>query len=154
MYIIGEVGIEEEMDLIGVPHRLQASDSDKELNMKPGGKLEPDEDIGAVRGFDREINYFKIHNAQLAINEMPVHRHNLDAAHLTDAQEWAGNGAMVGAIHGCNAGSRRWWKPCPHIDYMEKKFSPTGRASAWSATAGHGRSPATTTGSSRASRWA
>ena len=37
--------------------------------MKPGGKLEPDEDIGAVVcGFDREINYFKIQTAQLAIN--------------------------------------------------------------------------------------
>ena len=73
--------------------------------MKPGGKLEPDEDIGAVVcGFDREINYFKIQTAQLAINEMGAEfiATNLDAVtHLTDAQEWAGNGAMVGAIKGC-----------------------------------------------------
>ena len=80
-----------------------------------GGKLEPDEDIGAVVcGFDREINYFKIQTAQLAINEMGAEfiATNLDAVtHLTDAQEWAGQEpTLVG-------------KPSPlMIDYMEKKF--------------------------------
>ena len=123
--------------------------------MKPGGMLEVDEDIGAVVvGFDREVNYFKIQTAQLAINELgaefiatnravtKVHgafklkflcaqrvegvllnisakfwqirvrtdeglvtaqATNLDAVtHLTDAQEWAGNGAMVGHPRGGN----------------------------------------------------
>jgi len=128
VYIIGEVGIEEELDLIGVPYIGAGKDSDKEPNMKPGGKLEPDEDIGAVVcGFDREINYFKIQTAQLAINEMGAEfiATNLDAVtHLTDAQEWAGNGAMVGAIKGCTGQEPTLvGKPSPlMIDYMEKKF--------------------------------
>ena len=57
-----------------------------------------------VVGFDRHINYFKIQTAQLCISENPgclFIATNLDAkTHLTDAQEWAGNGAMVGAIKG------------------------------------------------------
>ena len=36
VYIIGEVGIEEELDLIGVPYIGAGKDSDKEPNMKPG----------------------------------------------------------------------------------------------------------------------
>ena len=57
-----------------------------------------------VVGFDRHINYYKIQTAQLCISENPgclFIATNLDAkTHLTDAQEWAGNGAMVGAIKG------------------------------------------------------
>lgn len=61
--------------------------------------------VGAVVvGFDRHINYYKIQFAQLCIDENPgclFIATNLDAkTHLTDAQEWAGNGAMVGAIRG------------------------------------------------------
>ncbi len=61
--------------------------------------------VGAVVvGFDRHINYYKIQFAQLCIDENPgclFIATNLDAkTHLTDAQEWAGNGAMVGAIKG------------------------------------------------------
>lgn len=55
-----------------------------------------------IVGFDRHINYYKIQYAQLCINENPGCQFiatNLDAVtHLTDAQEWAGNGSMVGAI--------------------------------------------------------
>ena len=128
VYIIGEVGIEEELDLIGVPYIGASSDNDKIANMKPGGKVEPDLDIGAVIcGFDRDINYFKIQTAQLAINENGAEfiATNLDAVtHLTDAQEWAGNGAMVGAIKGCTGQEPTLvGKPSPlMIDYMEKKF--------------------------------
>jgi len=61
--------------------------------------------VGAVVvGFDRRINYHKIQTATLCIRENPGCHFiatNLDAVtHLTDAQEWAGNGAMVGAIKG------------------------------------------------------
>ena len=61
--------------------------------------------VGAVVvGFDRHINYYKIQYACLCIRENPgclFIATNLDAVtHLTDAQEWAGNGAMVGAIKG------------------------------------------------------
>lgn len=55
-------------------------------------------------GFDREINYYKIQYATLCIRENPgclFIATNCDAVtHLTDAQEWAGNGSMVGAIKG------------------------------------------------------
>ena len=57
-----------------------------------------------IVGFDRRINYYKIQYATLCIYENPgclFIATNLDArTHLTDAQEWAGNGAMVGAIKG------------------------------------------------------
>jgi len=71
--------------------------------------------VGAVVvGFDRHINYFKIQTAQLCISENPgclFLATNLDAkTHLTDAQEWAGNGAMVGAIKGARA---RSWARAP-----------------------------------------
>jgi len=128
VYIIGEVGIEQELDLIGVPYIGAGKDSEKQPNMKPGGMLEVDEDIGAVVvGFDREVNYYKIQTAQLAINELGAEfiATNLDAVtHLTDAQEWAGNGAMVGAIKGCTGQEPTLvGKPSPlMIDYMEEKF--------------------------------
>ena len=55
-------------------------------------------------GFDRHLNYHKIQYATLCIRENEGCKFiatNLDAVtHLTDAQEWAGNGAMVGAIKG------------------------------------------------------
>ena len=50
---------------------------------------------------------------------------NLDAVtHLTDAQEWAGNGAMVGAIKGCTGKEPTLvGKPSAlMIDYMVEKF--------------------------------
>lgn len=96
--------------------------------MGPGGKLEDDPDVGAVVvGFDRTINYYKIQTAQLLINEHGAEfiATNLDAVtHLTDAQEWAGNGSMVGAIRGCTGRDPTVvGKPSPlMIDYMEKKF--------------------------------
>lgn len=128
VYIIGEVGIEDELDLIGVPYIGAGADSDKKADMKPGGKLDVDPDIGAVIvGFDRDVNYYKIQTAQLAINELGAEfiATNLDAVtHLTDAQEWAGNGAMVGAIKGCTGQEPTLvGKPSPlMIDYMEEKF--------------------------------
>ena len=55
VYIIGEVGICEELDLIGVPYLGGPADSDKQPG--PGGKLEIDKDTGAVIvGFDRMVN--------------------------------------------------------------------------------------------------
>ena len=129
VYIIGEVGIQEELDLIGVPHIGGPADSEKKPNMKPGGMLEIDEDVGAVIvGFDRDVNYYKIQYAQLAINEHDALfiATNMDAVtHLTDAQEWAGNGAMVGAIKGCTGQEPILvGKPSPlMIDYMEQKFN-------------------------------
>lgn len=105
VYLIGEIGICEELDLVGIPYVGGPEDRGKEIDLKPGFFLEHDEDVGAVVvGFDRHINYHKIQMATLCIRENPgclFIATNLDAVtHLTDAQEWAGNGSMVGAIRG------------------------------------------------------
>lgn len=128
VYVIGEVGICEELDLIDVPHIGGPADNGKEPNMGPGGFLEVDENVGAVIvGFDRSVNYYKIQYAQLCINEGGAEfiATNLDAVtHLTDAQEWAGNGSMVGAIKGCTGKEPTVvGKPSPlMIDYLEQKY--------------------------------
>jgi phosphoglycolate/pyridoxal phosphate phosphatase family enzyme len=78
-------------------------------------------------GFDRNVNYYKIQYAQLCINEGGAEfiATNLDAVtHLTDAQEWAGNGSMVGAIKGCTGKEPTVvGKPSPlMIDYLAEKL--------------------------------
>mmetsp|Transcript_22584 Transcript_22584/g.62797 ORF Transcript_22584/g.62797 Transcript_22584/m.62797 type:complete len:354 (+) Transcript_22584:73-1134(+) len=128
VYVIGEVGICQELDLIGVEYIGGPDDAGKQPEMGPCGRLEIDEDVGAVIvGFDRHVNYYKIQYARLAINENNAQfiATNLDAVtHLTDAQEWAGNGSMVGAIKGCTGQEPTVvGKPSPlMIDYLESKY--------------------------------
>jgi 4-nitrophenyl phosphatase/phosphoglycolate phosphatase len=129
VYVVGEVGIQEELDLIGIPHFGGPDDAGKQPDMGPGCALHHDPDVGAVVvGFDRNINYYKIQYAQLCINENPGCEFiatNLDAVtHLTDAQEWAGNGSMVGAIKGCTGKEPTVvGKPGPlMIDYLADKL--------------------------------
>mmetsp|Transcript_20508 Transcript_20508/g.29357 ORF Transcript_20508/g.29357 Transcript_20508/m.29357 type:complete len:362 (+) Transcript_20508:95-1180(+) len=129
VYVVGEVGIQEELDLIGVPHFGGPQDAGKQPDMGPGCALDHDEDVGAVIvGFDRNINYYKIQYAQLCINEnegCEFIATNTDAVtHLTDAQEWAGNGSMVGAIKGCTGQEPTVvGKPSPlMIDYLCNKL--------------------------------
>jgi 4-nitrophenyl phosphatase/phosphoglycolate phosphatase len=127
-YIIGEIGICEELDLIDIPYIGGPEDSEKQVNMGPGGSLNIDDDVGAVIvGFDRNVNYYKIQYAQLCINEEKAEfiATNMDAVtHLTDVQEWAGNGSMVGAIKGCTGQEPIVvGKPSPlMIEYLESKF--------------------------------
>jgi len=130
VYVIGEIGICEELDLIDIPHIGGPDDAGKSVELKSGFALPYDKDVGAVIvGFDREINYHKIQSAQLCINEnegCEFIATNLDAVtHLTDAQEWAGNGAMVGAIRGCTGIEPTLvGKPSPlMIDYIVEKYS-------------------------------
>eukprot|EP00670_Eutreptiella_braarudii_P005575 CAMPEP_0174285700 /NCGR_PEP_ID=MMETSP0809-20121228/9436_1 /TAXON_ID=73025 ORGANISM="Eutreptiella gymnastica-like, Strain CCMP1594" /NCGR_SAMPLE_ID=MMETSP0809 /ASSEMBLY_ACC=CAM_ASM_000658 /LENGTH=474 /DNA_ID=CAMNT_0015381539 /DNA_START=28 /DNA_END=1452 /DNA_ORIENTATION=+ len=106
VYVIGEVGIQEELDLVGIQHIGGPADAGKVVELTPGLALDHDKDVAAVVvGFDRYFNYHKIQTAQLCINENPgcmFIATNTDAVtHLTDAQEWAGNGSMVGCIKGC-----------------------------------------------------
>jgi phosphoglycolate phosphatase len=128
VYIIGEIGICQELDLVNVPYIGGPADNNKVPNMGPGDAMEIDSDVGAVIvGFDRYINYYKIQYAQLAINEHHAQfiATNLDAVtHLTDAQEWAGNGSMVGAIKGCTGIEPIVvGKPSPlMIEYLESKY--------------------------------
>ena len=82
-----------------------------------------------VVGFDRWINYYKIQYAQLCLNELPGCEFiatNRDAVtHLTDAQEWAGNNAMVSAIVGCTGREPIVvGKPSPlMVEYLKFKFN-------------------------------
>lgn len=106
VYLMGDVGIEEELDLLGIQHLGGPGDADHKVELKAGYAMPHDSEVGAVVvGFDKNINYYKIQYACLCIRENPgclFIATNLDAVtHLTDAQEWAGNGAMVGAIKGC-----------------------------------------------------
>ena len=105
VYIIGEQGIADELDLAGIKHCGGPADVGKEVALAPGYAMPHDADVGAVVvGFDRHLSYYKIQYATLCISENPGCHFiatNTDArTHLTDAQEWAGNGAMVGAIKG------------------------------------------------------
>lgn len=129
VYVIGEIGVCEELDGINVPYIGGPEDSGKSPNMSAGGRVERDHDVGAVVvGFDRYINYYKMQYAQLCLNENPeclFIATNLDeVTHLTDAQEWAGNGAMVGAIKGCTGREPILvGKPSPlMIDYIVSKY--------------------------------
>eukprot|EP00466_Bigelowiella_natans_P009396 jgi/Bigna1/91932/estExt_fgenesh1_pg.C_1310016 len=129
VYVVGDVGIGEELDLLDIPWSGGPADMDKQIELKSGFALPHDGNVGAVIcGFDYGINYYKIQYAQLCINENPgclFIATNLDAlTHLTDAQEWAGNGAMVGALKGCTGKEPIVvGKPSPLlIDYLVGKF--------------------------------
>jgi 4-nitrophenyl phosphatase/phosphoglycolate phosphatase len=134
VYVIGEIGICEELNLIGVPYIGGPEDAGKQPAMGPGDMMHVDHDVGAVIvGFDRHINYYKIQYAQLCINEEAAQfiATNLDAVtHLTDAQEWAGNGSMVGAIKGCTGQEPTVvGKPSPlMIEYLADKLGIQDRS--------------------------
>lgn len=105
VYVIGEDGILKELELAGFEYLGGPEDGGKKIELKPGFLMEHDKDVGAVVvGFDRYFNYYKIQYGTLCIRENPgclFIATNRDAVtHLTDAQEWAGGGSMVGAVSG------------------------------------------------------
>ncbi|XP_073040320.1 phosphoglycolate phosphatase 1A, chloroplastic-like [Primulina eburnea] len=105
VYVVGEDGILKELELAGFQYIGGPGDGEKKIELKPGFLMEHDENVGAVVvGFDRYFNYYKIQYATLCIRENPgclFIATNRDAVtHLTDAQEWAGGGSMVGAVRG------------------------------------------------------
>jgi phosphoglycolate/pyridoxal phosphate phosphatase family enzyme len=131
VYVIGQEGIGEELDLLGIPHFGGPSDSCRKIPpLGPSVKIDFDPSVAAVIvGFDININYYKIQYAQLCINNNPGCQFiatNLDSVkHLTPLQEWAGNGAIVGAIKGCTHREPVLvGKPSPLlIDYIVQKYS-------------------------------
>lgn len=135
VYVIGEKGICEELDLIGVPWFGAEGDKDAVAPLRPGGRLEHDENVGAVVvGFDRHINYYKLQYGRLCLAENPGCEFiatNLDrVTHLTDAQSWAGNATMVGAMRGCTGLEPTVvGKPAPlMIDYIAGKYDILDRS--------------------------
>ena len=104
VYVIGQRGISEELDLYNIPNfGGESSDHNIQLKFGRGVVVEHDPDVAAVVvGFDPDFNYYKLQYAQLCINKNKGTQFlatNLDCvAHVTDAQEWAEAGAMVGAV--------------------------------------------------------
>jgi len=134
VYVIGSKGIGDELDLIDIPWFGAEADADKKPSMGAGDRVDHDPEVGAVIvGFDKHFNYFKIQYAQLCLNQNPGCQFiatNLDqATNFTDAQLWASNGAMVGAIKGCTGREPTLvGKPAPlMIDYISKKFGISDR---------------------------
>nr|ABK24589.1 unknown [Picea sitchensis] len=129
VYVIGEVGILKELELAGFKYLGGPDDGDRRIELKPGFLLEQDKEVGAVVvGFDRYVNYYKIQYGTLCIRENPgclFIATNCDAVtHLTDAQEWAGGGSMVGALRGSTQKDPIVvGKPSTFMmDYVSKKF--------------------------------
>jgi len=132
VYVIGEEGILKELELAGFQYLGGPTDGDKKIELKPGFYMEHDKDVGAVVvGFDRYFNYYKVQYGTLCIRENPgclFIATNRDAVtHLTDAQEWAGGGSMVGAILGSTKQEPLVvGKPSTFMmDYLAKKFGIT-----------------------------
>eukprot|EP00850_Spirogloea_muscicola_P012554 SM000081S22688 [mRNA] locus=s81:586503:589952:- [translate_table: standard] len=129
VYVVGEAGIQLELDLAGISHIGGPEDGTKAIDLAPGKYMEHDEDVAAVVvGFDRNINYYKLQYATLCIRENSDCQFiatNCDAVtHLTDAQEWAGGGSMVGAIRGSTKKEPTVvGKPSTFMmDYLAKEF--------------------------------
>ncbi|KAL0773290.1 hypothetical protein Bca101_038441 [Brassica carinata] len=93
VYVIGEEGILKELDLAGFQYLGGPDDGKKQIELKPGFLMEHDNDL-----------HFNGRYGTLCIRENPgclFIATNRDAVtHLTDAQEWAGGGSMVGALVG------------------------------------------------------
>ncbi|KAL4193898.1 hypothetical protein AMTRI_Chr06g201620 [Amborella trichopoda] len=130
VYVIGEDGILKELELAGFQYLGGPDDGNKKIELKPGFYMEHDENVGAVVvGFDRYFNYYKVQYGTLCIRENPgclFIATNRDAVtHLTDAQEWAGGGSMVGAIRGSTQKEPVVvGKPSTFMmDYLSKKFN-------------------------------
>jgi HAD superfamily hydrolase (TIGR01450 family) len=126
VYILGEQGIADELDLMGIPN-FGMADCNKHVHLGPGKYVEYDEHVAAVvAGYDPMINYYKLQYAQLCINNnmwLPPSSGNalsgkddkvgqkqkcmfiatnLDqTSHQSSSQVWADAGATVGALTAC-----------------------------------------------------
>ncbi|KAJ4975216.1 hypothetical protein NE237_000322 [Protea cynaroides] len=105
VYVIGEEGLLEELELAGFTPLGGPEDGNKRVELKSNSLFEHDKSVGAVVvGLDHYINYYKLQYGTLCIRENPgclFIATNCDAVgHMTDLQEWPGAGCMVGAIRG------------------------------------------------------
>ena len=104
VYVVGEKGITDELDLAGIAHLGGPADVGFPTPdmTQPNCRVEIDPSVRAVIvGLDREINYHKLQYATAAIRENAATflATNTDAVgNFTDAQQWAAGGAMVAAV--------------------------------------------------------
>ncbi|CAA0815445.1 Phosphoglycolate phosphatase 2 [Striga hermonthica] len=135
VYVIGEEGILEELELAGFTGLGGPKDGKRTVHLKPNNLFEHDKNVGAVVvGLDQYINFYKLQYATLCIRENPgclFIATNRDAVgHLTDLQEWPGAGCMVSAV--CGSTQKEpivVGKPSTFLmDFLLKKFNiPTSR---------------------------
>ncbi|KAL8033047.1 hypothetical protein ABFX02_13G137700 [Erythranthe guttata] len=135
VYVIGEEGILEELELAGFTGLGGPEDGKKIVQLKANYLFEHDKNVGAVIvGLDQYINFYKLQYGTLCIRENPgclFIATNRDAVgHLTDLQEWPGAGCMVAAI--CGTTQKEpivVGKPSTFLmDFLLQKFNvPTSR---------------------------
>ncbi|MEW5304299.1 MAG: hypothetical protein WDW38_011064 [Sanguina aurantia] len=106
VYVVGEEGIVEELELHGIKALGGPADRYKEVDWSSEPRMDIDPDIGAVVvGLDRSISYFKIqYGTQCLLQpDCLFLATNTDArGNLSDKQEWAGAGTMVYALVGAS----------------------------------------------------
>lgn len=105
VYVVGEEGIIEELELAGFTCLGGPEDGKKIIQLKSNYRFEHDKNVGAVVvGLDQYINYYKLQYATLCIRENPeclfIATNRDSVGHLTDLQEWPGAGCMVAAVCG------------------------------------------------------
>ena len=104
VYVLGDVGITEELTLAGIESIGGRSHADRSVDFSQ--TFEIDCDIGAVvAGLDVNINYYKLQYAQLCLNQdkecLFIATNTDEAGHFTKNQLWPGAGSTVAAISGC-----------------------------------------------------
>ncbi|KAG6603841.1 Phosphoglycolate phosphatase 2, partial [Cucurbita argyrosperma subsp. sororia] len=129
VYVIGEAGIMEELQLAGFTALGGPEDAKKTADLYLDCAIEHDKSVGAVVvGIDRHINYYKLQYATLCIRENPgclFIATNRDAVgHFTESQETPGAGCMVAAV--CGSSEKEpilVGKPSTFMmDFLLKKF--------------------------------
>ncbi|XP_042519567.1 phosphoglycolate phosphatase 2 [Macadamia integrifolia] len=105
VYVIGEEGLMEELELAGFTPLGGPEDANKRVELESNFLFEHDKSVGAVVvGLDHYINYYKLQYGTLCIRENPgclFIATNCDAVgHMTNLQEWPGAGCTVGAVRG------------------------------------------------------
>ncbi|KAL8137325.1 hypothetical protein V2J09_003326 [Rumex salicifolius] len=132
VYVIGENGILDELELAGFVGLGGPEDGEKKAEFKSTSFFQHDKSVGAVVvGLDQYINYYKLQYATLCIRENPgciFIATNRDAVgHMTAQQEWPGAGCMVAAV--CGATQKEpivVGKPSTFLmDFLLKKFDIT-----------------------------
>ncbi|KAG8385903.1 hypothetical protein BUALT_Bualt03G0093500 [Buddleja alternifolia] len=95
VYVIGEEGVMEELELAGYTSLGGPEDEKKIVHLKPNYLFEHDKSVGAVVvGLDLHINFYKLQYGTLCIRENPgclFIATNRDAVgNLTAQHEWPG----------------------------------------------------------------